>query len=179
MQVDFAGIDEVQVPPVALKSPGFDPLKAGGNVSATALVWKLCTVIALTFVDPIFVLVNMKLAGVTVISIVPVPERATCCGLVGVLSLTDSVALRAPKAPGVKRIAIVQVWPGASPPDGQVVAPVAANSGSFELTLPMSNGLILPVFLTVMFLVTVSPTGELPKASDAGTEMVVGGPPIA
>ena len=56
-------------------------------------------------------------------SIVPVPESATLCGLVAVLSLIDSVALRAPSALGVKPIAIVQVRPGASPipPGGQVV----------------------------------------------------------
>ena len=67
--------------------------------------------------------------------IVPVLVNATCCGLVGVLSETDSVALRTPSVLGVKPIAIVQVRPGASPPGGQVVAPVAANSGSFEVTL--------------------------------------------
>ena len=127
MQVDFAGSVEVQEPPVTLKSPGFDPLKAGGNVSATALVWKLCTVIALTFVDPIFVLVNMKLAGVTVISTVPLPVSATLCGLVEVLSTIESVAPRAPSALGVKPIAIVQLVSGAIPALEQVVAPVGAN----------------------------------------------------
>jgi len=54
------------------------------------------------------------------------------------------------------------------------VAPVAANSGSFEVTLPTNSGFV-PVFLTVMFLVTVSPTGKLPIASVAGTEIVVVG----
>ena len=63
---------------------------------------------------------------------------------------------------------------GASPPPGHVVAPVAANSGSFEVTLPM-NSRFVPVFLTVRFLVTVSPTGELPIASEAGTEIEVVG----
>jgi hypothetical protein len=67
--------------------------------------------------------------------IVPVPVNATCCGLVGVLSVSVSVALRAPSVLGVKPIAIVQVAKCGSPPGGQVVAPVAANSGSFEVTL--------------------------------------------
>jgi hypothetical protein len=114
--------------------------------------------------DPIFVLLNMKLVGVTDMSIVPVPVAATCCGLVLVLSLTKSVALCIPSVLGVNPIAIVQVCMDASPPPGQVVAPVAANSGSFEVTLPMNNNFV-PVFLTVMFLVTLSLTGTLPKAS--------------
>ena len=79
---------------------------------------------------------------------------------------------------GVKPIAIVQVARCASPPGGQVVAPVAANSGSFEVTLPM-NSEFAPVFLTVMFLVTVSPTGELPRASEVGIKADVHGSGVA
>ena len=71
-------------------------------------------------------------------------------------------------------IAIVQVARCASPPGGQVVAPVAANSGSFEVTLPM-NSKFVPVFLTVMFLVAVSPTGKLPIASEVVTDIEVVG----
>ena len=74
----------------------------------------------------------------------------------------------------MKPIAIVQLARCASPPGGQVVAPVAANSGSFDVTLPTNSGLV-PVFLTVRFLVTVLPTGELPIASVAGTEIEVVG----
>jgi hypothetical protein len=107
-------------------------------------------------------------------STVPVPLAATCCGLLDALSLTESVALCAPSVLGVNPIAIVHVAKCANPPPGQVVAPVAANSGSFEVTLPM-NSKFVPVFWTVMFLVTVSPTGEFPKASEAGTVTVVGG----
>jgi hypothetical protein len=38
----------------------------------------------------------------------------------------------------------------------------------------MNSGFV-PVFLTVRFLVIVSPTGELPRASEAGTEIEVVG----
>jgi hypothetical protein len=37
------------------------------------------------------------------------------------------------------------------------------------------NSKFVPVFLTVRFWVTVSPTGELPIASEAGTEIEVVG----
>src|ERR1700691_213903 len=81
-----------------------------------------------------------------------------------------SVAVRAPSPLGVKPIAIVQLVSGAIPVVGQVVGPVAANSASDEVTLT-NSGLVWPVFLTVRIL---SPTGELPSASEAATEIVVG-----
>ena len=91
------------------------------------------------------------------------------------MSWTISVALRVPSALGVKPIAIVQLAKCASPVGGQVVAPVAATSdGLFEVTLPM-NSKFVPVFTTVRFLVAVSPTGEEPSASEAGTEIEVVG----
>src|SRR5260370_21490298 len=108
-----------------------------------------------------FTVAKGKVVGVTVMSATPVPLAATCCGLLAALSWTDSVALCGPSALGVNPIAIVQVIVGASPPPGQVVAPVAANSGSFVVTLTMNSGFV-PVFLTVMFLLTVSPTGSSP-----------------
>jgi hypothetical protein len=163
----------VQVPPVRLKSVAFVPLNPGGSVSETGLVWKLCTAIDVVFLEPIFTLPNAKLAGVTVMSTVPVPVAATCCGLLAVLSVTEIVALCGPSPLGVNPIAIVQLAKCASPPPGQVV-PVSANSASFEVTLPTNSGCV-PVFLTVRFLVTVSPAGELPIASDAGTEIEVVG----
>ena len=102
------------------------------------------------------------------------PLTATCCGLAAALSLIESVALCGPSALGVKPIAIVQLPKCASPAGGQLVAPVAANSGSFEVTLP-TNSRFVPVFRTVRFLMTVFPTGELPIASEAGTEIEVVG----
>jgi hypothetical protein len=59
-----------------------------------------------------------------------------------------------------------------------VVTPVAANSGAFEVTLPM-NSRFVPVFLTVRFLVMVSPTGELAIAREAGTEIEAVGVAVA
>jgi len=138
----------------------------------------LCSTIALTAFEPSFTLPNAKLVGVTDIVIVPVPLTATLCGLLDALSLTDSVALCSPSALGVNPIAIVQVARCANPPAGHVVAPVAANSGSFEVTLP-TNNMFAPVFFTVMILVTVFPTGELPIAREAGTEMEVVGVAVA
>src|ERR1035437_3131613 len=104
-------------------------------------------------------------------STVPVPLAVTCCGLVAVLSLTVSVAERAPVSLGVKPIAIVQVPVGASPlpPDGQVEVPTANSAGLLDETL-LTNSTAWPVFLTVRFLVTVSPTGAFPNASDVGTD---------
>ena len=138
----------------------------------------MCTVMALITLEPIFTLPNAKLVGVTVMSIVPVPLTGTCCGLVAVLSLTERVALCGPRALVVNPIAIVQVARCASPPGGQLVAPVAANSESFEVTLPINNKFV-PVFVTVRFLVAVSPTGEAPSASEVGTEIEVVGVAVA
>ena len=53
----------------------------------------MCTVMALVALAPIFTLPNAKVAGVTVMSIVPVPLTAACCGLVAALSSTESIAL--------------------------------------------------------------------------------------
>lgn len=110
--------------------------------------------------------------------IVPVPLTATLCGLVAVLSLIDSVPLLAPIALGVNPMAIVQLARCASPLGGQVVAPVAANSEPLEVTPPTNNKFV-PMFLTVMFLMSVSPTGELPIASVVGTEIEVVGVAVA
>ena len=153
----------------------FDPLKP--SVSETALVCKLYTVISLVALEPSVTLPNAKLGGKTVIVIVPLPLSATLCGLVAVLSLSVSVARRAPRSRGVKPIAMVQVRPGASPlpSDGQVEVPTANSAGSDEVTLPMNSGLVLPVLLTTSFMVAVSPCGEPGKLSESGTEMEVGG----
>jgi hypothetical protein len=45
---------------------------------------------------------------------VPVPERATVCGLPAALSVIVTIADRAPVAVGVKVTAIVQVAPAAT-----------------------------------------------------------------
>jgi hypothetical protein len=83
-QVAFAAKVEVQVPPVMLKSPAFGPLKP--SLSETDLFCLLLTLIDLTDFIPSLILPIETLAGVTVISTVPVPLAATCCGLVAVLS---------------------------------------------------------------------------------------------
>src|SRR5277367_1613890 len=98
---------------------------------------------------------------------------AMCCWLVGVLSSIDSVALRAPSAFGVNPIVIVQLASGASPAVGQVVA-VSANSARSDEVALRNSGFVWPVFLMVRLLVILSPTGELPSASDAATVIVVG-----
>jgi hypothetical protein len=58
-----------------------------------------------------------EVAGVTAIETragaVPVPLRVTSCGLEVPLSATVRVPLRAPVAPGVKDIEIVQLAPAA------------------------------------------------------------------
>ena len=46
-------------PPATTKSLALGPVILGGMVSVTGLVWKLCTVIDLVLLDPIFVLLNM------------------------------------------------------------------------------------------------------------------------
>ena len=56
-------------------------------------------------------------AGVTAtetrVGAVPVPVSITCCGLEAPVSVTVSVALRAPRALGVNVIEIVQLAPAA------------------------------------------------------------------
>ena len=114
--------------------------------------------------------------GVIVRSTVPVPLSATCCGLVAVLSLIESVALCEPAAFGVNATPSVQDVLGATVTGiaPHVPAPVTAYSvGSDEVTLPMNSGFV-PMFATVMVLLTVSPTGELPNANEAVTDTEVG-----
>src|SRR5208337_2351753 len=127
--------------------------------------------------EPSFTLPNASLAGVTVMSTVPVPLSVTCCGLVAVLSLSVSVALCAPSVLGVNATPSVHNALGATVTGiaPHVPVPLTAYSESDGIALEMTSELVLPVFSTVRFFVTVSPTGSLPNASDAVTNIEVVG----
>lgn len=56
---------------------------------------------------------NEMLEGETVTAAIPVPLRLTVCGLFVPVSVTVSVPVREPKAPGVKVTEIVQLLPAA------------------------------------------------------------------
>ena len=103
-------------------------------------------------------------------SAVPVPLAATCCGLVEVLSLTCSVAGRAPSALGVNAIPSVHEVTGATVTGiaPQVPVPLRTYSESDGVALEMTSA-AWPLLVTVRNLVTVSPTGSFPSANDAGT----------
>ncbi len=106
------------------------------------------------------------------------PEKVDCCGLFAALSKISSVALCVPTAFGVNATLSVQfvlrgIVTGIAP---QVPLPFRTYSaGSDEIAFDMISELVAPVFLTVRFFVTVWPTGTLPNASDAVTDIEVVG----
>jgi hypothetical protein len=79
----------------------------------------------------------------------PVPETAKLCGLPLALSVTVSVALRAPEADGVKVTFSVVLWPGATL---MFCAPlgVTPKSEAFVPEIPMFEIFRLAVPLLVM-----------------------------
>jgi hypothetical protein len=65
-------------------------------------------------VEPTRVLANVRLVGVTVTGAIPIPLRAIDCGLEEELLVTVSVAMRLPKAEGVRVTRILQLDPAAN-----------------------------------------------------------------
>jgi len=102
----------------------------------------LTTAKASTPVRPNFTLPNTRLLLVVVRPAMPVPVRATLCGLVVALSVSESDAGIAPVAEGEKETASVHVVKGATvigiPP--QVPVPFTAYSGSDEIALETISG---------------------------------------
>jgi hypothetical protein len=127
---------------------------------------------------PNFTLAKARLVFVKDRPAMPLPENVDCCGLVAALSKIVSVALCEPTAFGVNATPSVQFVLGATVigTAPQVPLPLRAYSaGSDEMAFGMISGLVAPVFLTVRFFVTVWPTGTLPNASDAVTDIEVVG----
>jgi hypothetical protein len=81
----------------------------------------------------------------------PVPERATVCGLPVAVSVYVTVALRAPVVVGVNEIVFVQLAPAGS---GFVhVEPVFANELAFTpvtVVVAVKLTAVVPVFMTLI-----------------------------
>ncbi len=167
MQEVAAARVPVQVPPATvLKSFAFVPEKL--KLKATGLVCLFVMVMVFETDVPHVTLPIAKLVGATFVVIVPVPETDTDCIPLPASSITVSFALRAPSALGVKPIATVHDDSEGTPSGGHVEVPDANSVGSEELTPDTISGTVERLVM-VRFFVTVSPTGELPRASDTGT----------
>ena len=97
---------------VCEKSPAFVPESAMLEmVSAVAPPFVSVTTCGLLEVFSTCA-VKVRVAGVNVTGVVPVPLSATVCGLEPALSATETIALRAPVAVGSKVTVIVQLLSG-------------------------------------------------------------------
>jgi hypothetical protein len=134
----------------------------------------LVTLRVVTPLAPNFTLPNTRLLFEVVRSTMPVPLRATRCGLVAVLSLIESVALCAPAAAGVNATASVHEVSGSTVTGiaPHVPVPLGAYSESDGVALEITRG-ARPEFRTVRSLVTVWPIATFPNASEAVTDIEV------
>ena len=118
-----------------------------------------------------------RLVGLTDTT-VPVPERATVCGLPAASSATERVAVRAPPPLGVNVTLIVQLAPAAR------VAPhvvVLAKLFAFVpvIVIPVMAIAALPVFDSVTLRAAlVTFTSWFPNASDVGDRLATGLVPV-
>ena len=111
----------------------------------------------------------------------PVPLSETLWDPVAPLSVSVSVARCAPGALGVNATPSRHALLGATVTGiaPHVPVPLRTYSGSDSVAPETTSELVLPVFLTVRFFVTVSPVATLPKASGAVTDMEVVGVAVA
>ena len=135
----------------------------------------LVTVKLVAAVEPNLTLPKVELVLEVLRPPMPVPESATCCGLVVALSLMARVALCKPSEAGVKATPSEHDLRG--PTDTgiapQVPFPFKAYSGSVVIALETINGFLLPLLDTVTVLAEVVPTATLPNASEELTDTVV------
>jgi hypothetical protein len=108
----------------------------------------------------------------------PVPERATVCEPVLVLSKTVRVAERAPEAVGLKVIVTKQVASGLIVPEfGQVLEVLSLKSAALVpvmVMLLMFSAIVVLVSVSVDdFAALVEPTATVPKDKDAGRRVAV------
>src|SRR5262249_56729449 len=103
---------------------------------------------------------------------VPVPAKATVCGLVGALSLNVNVPLRTPIRVGVKVTLTVQLAPGATVVP-QVLLPMAKSP---LMLILLTLSVPAPVFVSVTtFPGLVVPSTLLPKARLVADSVTAGG----
>ena len=117
----------------------------------------MTTLNAFTPLAPNFTLPNTRLLLEVVISTVPLPLSAECCGLVVALSVSVSDALRAPSALGANVTPSVQLVLGATVigTAPQVPVPLKTKPAADGVALEMTSKCVAPVFVTVTFLVRV------------------------
>ena len=107
---------------------------------------------------PNFWLRNVRLLTEVVISAVPVPLSAECCGLVVALSVSVRVALCVPSVPGANATSSMQfvlcaTVIGIGP---QVPPPVTVKcAGSDDIALEIISEWVAPVLVTFTVLATV------------------------
>ena len=107
-----------------------------------------------------------------VVPLVPVPDTATCCGLLLALSVKVSVAVRVPEVVGLKMMLAVQLAEAARV-DPQVVLKTEKSPGLAPEKLALLTGLtvIVPLLLLVSvttFCPPALPTATLPQTSEVG-----------
>ena len=100
---------------------------------------------------------------------VPVPETATCCGLLLALSVKLSVAVRVPEVVGLKMMLAVQLAEAARV-EPQVVLKTEKSPGLVPVK-PAGLRVIVPLLLLVSvttFCPPALPTATLPQTSEVG-----------
>ncbi len=179
-------------PPVGAtraNSPALAPVSVmPAMLSAAVPVLVNCTFVAVLVV-PTFWLKAVLVGARVAAGAVPLPDSGTVCGLPGTLSLTLTLAARAPAAVGAKLTPRAQLLPGA-----KLLAPVGHAGGvpTVGATKLKSPGFAPVLVMLVMFRVAVPelvicmlvvlavvPTFWLPKGTLVGLNEAAGaGPPV-
>jgi hypothetical protein len=98
---------------VILKSPGFAPTTTNGLKVMVVVPTSVRVTDCGLLVVPTFWVPKSSFGGAS-LTLVPVPASVTICGLVGSLSLIETVALLGPPTSGLKVTVMVQLAPGPS-----------------------------------------------------------------
>jgi hypothetical protein len=104
---------------------------------------------------------------------IPVPLKANVCGLFEAVSVTDSVATRAPVAPGVKVTVIVHVAPLSTGLAVLQVPPLEKSALSVPVKMILTIVSVLPLLLVNVTVdgLLATPTTWFPKAMLEGAKL--------
>jgi hypothetical protein len=122
------------------------------------------------------VLANVRLVGVNVSGAVPIPDKATDCGLVDELLATVREDMRFPRAEGINVTLMLQLCPPGSVLglSGQF-PPKVKSDGAFPPVIVMPS-MVMGVFWEFLNVAVwdelVSPTARLPNDKLTGVNLV-------
>src|SRR6478735_11928934 len=106
---------------------------------------------------------------------VPVPERASACGVSGASSAIETVAVRVPRPEGVKVTESVHIAPGASVAGAGGQSSVSAKSPEPATAIEeIVNGVLPELVSAEVRAALVEPTSWDPKARAAGASVTAG-----